>query len=285
MRNKKSISLLIIFFLPVALLAGSKEWTTGNGSFAAYIKAVYDFKFGKETSKSAASLSPELGAKLFGRNAPVLTGNLLVGNYGSYQFEGITPALDVNKVKDWTVYSGVDLFGVTVWSQTRNIKDVPEDLGGVNKWLKKELPPLRYPLGPVTLDVNFGVTTSANAKPKVSPDGLKGLSAEFLPTVSADGFVQGAVNAWVLRGGIGATLNIFSGSAGPKLLLSLETKAASLLGALKISALKGRVYGFVDSKTVKCCFKTSWKRILDVTIFSWNGLSYSLESVLWSKNF
>jgi hypothetical protein len=276
---------LIVLLMPALLLAGSKEWTTGNGNFAAYVKANYDFNFAKETSKSTASLSPELGAKLFGRNAPVLNGELLLGNYGSYQFNNNIPSADVNKMKDWNVYAGLDLFGVTIWSKTRNIGSVEEDLVGVNKWLKKELPPLRYPLGPVTLDVNFGLTTSTSAKPKVKPDGIKGLTAEFLPTVSADGFVQGAVNAWVLRGGIGATLKIFSGSAGPKLVLSLQNKAVELLGSLKVSLLNGRVFGFVDRKSVKCCFKTSWKRILDVTIFSWNGLSYSKDYSIWSKQF
>lgn len=286
-KSIRAAFILAAFSITAPVFAGSKQWTTGNSNFAAYVKIDYDIQFKKETKQSYANLSPEMGAKLFGVNAPVLNADLIVGNYGSYSQDKwySIPSVDVNQAKNWSVYSGVQIFGITIWQTTKNIGAVEQDLVGVNKWMQKSLPAIRYPLGPVTVDVNFGTTQSIGAKPKVKPNGLTSLSAEFQPSVSAGAFVEGAVNAHVLRGGVGANLTVLNGSAGPKATISLETKSVNILASLYTQLLNGRVFGFVDRISISCCFKSSWKRIVDITILKWDGLKYSAEYPLWAFTF
>ena len=305
--------------LPAALSAGNYTKSIGNSKFGAYLSLDYNLAAKKESVKSFIDINPEIGAKIFSRNIGILGAEFLIGNYGSYRWQNVVP--NMNKVQDWSAYAGVYLFGRTVYSKTRNLSRVctlkeeavvkngkytcktpenkkaknPNAFQRANSWFKKHMPRLRYPVGPVVIYVDSGVTLGYNLTPEIKPifkkgSGLSiaelGVEAAIKPGLSAKAFVEGGVSAWVLKGGIGANLTLFSGSAGlaGKVAYANSAIKANIDSVFQIGVLSGKVYAFVDRIKIKCCFKKRWKRWLNFTIASWRGYSWRWQYTLWRKS-
>ncbi len=273
------------------VFAGSWSKTAGDSKFGVFLALDYDFNIDSagKTDKSYVSAKPNAGAKLFSKSIQVIASDLVVGNYGSYYQDKWykPPSVDLNKVKDWRYYADLSLFGIILWSKSNTT--VPENPSneGTSKWFKKAMPTIPIPVGPVQITISYGVTTSTSVTPKPSlykvGGQIRGAKVLASPSFSMDAFAEGAVSAYVLRGGIGASLNLFTGSAGLDAIVDLVGKSFKIDGVLSLSTLKGKVYAFVDRISISCCFKKKWKRMLDVTITSWNGFSWKFTQPLWSK--
>lgn len=294
--NRKSLTALAVALclslLATPLFAGSWSKTAGNDKFGVFLGLDYDFNVDDKgkTEKSYVSVTPNAGAKLFSRSIKVVESDLVVGNYGSYYLNKnyIPSQIDVNKAKDWRYYADLSLFGNTLWSKSNQTVEATAPTEKASKWFKKAMPTIPIPVGPVTITVSYGVTAKTDVTPKPSlykvGSAIHGAKVIAAPSLSLDAFAEGAVNLAVLRGGVGASLNLFTGSAGLDAIVDVVGETFKVDGILSLSTLKGKIYAFVDRISIKCCFKKSWKRFVDINIVSWSGYSWSFRQAIWSKS-
>lgn len=299
------VAALLAVFTGSSVSADSKEWKTGDSKFGGSLKLDYSYNVNGTTADSKATIKPTLAAILFNRTFNILGGTFQLGNYGSYSIS--PPSIDVNNMKKWSVYLTANVFGVTVWTKTKNINtssDFNDVALGISPAGRNSAPNITFYAGPVPISIKYGVDYSLQAKPAFSinpnafnANGVNSVTANaaFIPVAAASAFLEGSASLVVVKGGVGAALNLFSGQGGPKLDASLSVTlanyvptaynyTASVKAFLTVTALSGRLYAFVDRISIRCCFKKKWKRILDITIATWNGITWNVpDTVLWSK--
>ncbi|MEQ9363316.1 MAG: hypothetical protein RIF32_03680 [Leptospirales bacterium] len=283
-----------------SVFAGPKEAVIGGSKFAARILYELDTKdsFSTSTQKSNIGAKAAFAGRLFGKNTPYLAeGEIELGNYGSYKKKkmkvagreyDIPAGVDVNKMKKWELRSKFRLFNITLTDQ---IKAAPQDVTSSSvkkewkpfksyKYSRKDLASVRFMVGPVPFSIRFGASGGFGVEPKFGFDLPKlGVSAELKPTASASAFAEGGPSIYVLRGGVGVSLMLISGSAGVKAALEiLGAKAFSFKFVSGVRAMQGRVYAFVDRR--KHYVWGKWKRWINKTIYQTGALTWNRDTMI-----
>ncbi|HNV47805.1 MAG TPA: hypothetical protein PKJ16_12250 [Spirochaetota bacterium] len=298
---------LLCFAFAGASITEAGEWSKefGNGKFGNIMGVKYDFKVGKTSEKSWAHSDAYLGTKMFGVNIPLIGADLIAGNIvgvsataPSQTQQEIGIDYDLAPFKNWKIHASIYYFGITIYSYDRNIDYTEstndENLFTISKYVKKQMPRISWPVGPVNFEIRYGASLTSSVSPKAkyakemvvnnNKRDMKGLEIELAPTISAKAFVEGGVDAHVLRGGVGASLTIFEGWAGLVGYLDIIGNAALVKTKVGIEALKGRIYAYVDRRSVSCSWKKgcriSWSRWINHTITEWKGFVYNLKDYI-----
>ena len=276
---------------------GAEEVEKGEGDskFGIFFK----FKADKQAlnlkeGKITYELNPELGAKMFGGKVSVIDADAVLSTKTlPYRSEWN----DVNN--NHTDIFGADLrmrlrlFGITLWSKYNQLdpsfckgsaKMKKCGIQPESKWNRREFPTPAVPVGPVVVQASAGYSVGLGMKPDFDMD-FKELVAEgdYGPEVTLAGTARGSVSLLVLRGGVGGEVNLLKGKGGVGARLALKEKEylRTYLTA-KLNLLSGRLFAFVESRSVKCCFKISWKKIVDITLVKWNGFERTWNQNLFS---
>ncbi len=137
-------------------------------------------------------------------------------------------------------------------------------------------PLFAYPLGPVLLQVDAGVSFQGNLSANLTP-GLSyplqdsTLTGSLQANLSAAGFLEGYARFLLIKAGVGGQINIIDGLTGVKTEIFLNGQKPTLAGFGKVQLLNGSIFGFVDTAYLF----GSWKRILNRNFYSWNGKCYA----------
>lgn len=133
-------------------------------------------------------------------------------------------------------------------------------------------PIVTYPLGPVLLQIDAGISYEVGVEARVTPFlsypiEFSSIGASVKANASASGYVEGYANFLVVRGGVGGELTVLDGYG--KVAADIYFNQKPVLNyAGKLTLLQGRIYGFVDTFNV---FGWKWKRWWNPTLFSWDG--------------
>ncbi len=276
----------------LAAASGSGVKWFGKGDFGVGVGSDYVVNASIKNAKVAASASPYLKGKVFGRTFTVLGLDAKLGNYGSTDWNATqqNQKFHHTNISKWKYYGAVRPFGITVGFGDNNFISKKGDLQKgweIYKWgkyYKQTILTFPIPLGIVTIQVSAGVMGYIEFKPKITLYGITSLVLTAAPQAGLGAYVEGAVNLALIRGGIGASLSLIEGYGGLSFNLDLFPGSAGVYLIYGMDMLKGKVYAFVDRIAIKCCFKKSWKRALTADLFSWLGQkarSFAQEEDAW----
>ncbi len=133
-----------------------------------------------------------------------------------------------------------------------------------------------YPLGPILLQVDAGVSFQGNVSASLIP-GISipmedsTLSGKLQAELAASAYIEGYAKLLIVRAGIGGNINVIDGTAGIETTIFMNQTKPKLEGFGKVQLLDGSVYGFVDTTILF----GRWRRILNKNFFAWNGKCYS----------
>jgi hypothetical protein len=135
-----------------------------------------------------------------------------------------------------------------------------------------------YPVGPLLLEVDAGVDFEGNISASLIPGFSyplqdSELDAKLAASVSAGAFLDGYASLWLIRAGVGGTVNIIDGSIGVSGRLLMNGQAPTGSGTGSVQMLNGEFYGFVDTDLLF----GNWSRIYTKDFYSWAGYCFSFE--------
>jgi hypothetical protein len=138
------------------------------------------------------------------------------------------------------------------------------------------IPIFIYPVGPMTLEVDAGVSFEGQIDATLSP-GLSyplqdsTLDAKLTANLSAGGFIEGYANLWLLRAGVGGEVDLIDGTVGVTGHIYMNGQTPSGQGMGMVHMLDGDLFGFVDDRF----FFGVWSRIYTHDFYKWAGYCYS----------
>jgi hypothetical protein len=144
------------------------------------------------------------------------------------------------------------------------------------------------PVGPVVIEIRAGLVGLAGAGAAVRPvltaqdweNQTSRIQAAATPRVEAGGYAEGALSLWIIRGGVGGLVRLFSANAGPGADFFLQDLRVNLRSVGRANFLSGRIYGFVQHKWWS--WRRGgffWKPFLDLTLFRFNGFQFANEGI------
>ncbi len=151
-------------------------------------------------------------------------------------------------------------------------------------------PLVLYPVGPLILEVDAGVSFSVNLVAKLTPGPgvLSASSTASSSTAASDlapvsvvaisldaaatgsAYIEGFAQVLVVRGGIGGQITVIDGSANVAADF-FQNQAPKVQYVGKLTLLSGHVYAFVDSNLLF----GKWKRWWSHDFFKWSGKCYA----------
>ncbi len=162
--------------------------------------------------------------------------------------------------------------GIRVWSgQISENKGVVNYTGSV-PLTQITIPALMYPVGPLILELNAGISfeaqLAANLTPELSvPLQDTSITGSLQTSATASGFVDGDVRVVIFRGGLKGSVTLIDGAATVNALMFFNGQAPQLSYSGKVSALAGNVSAFVDTNLLFGSWKTIWSQ----NLYSWAG--------------
>ncbi len=138
---------------------------------------------------------------------------------------------------------------------------------------------MRYPVGPITLEVDAGARFWANLKTQFTPTfmlpdlSLSSLNIQLQTNAMGAGFVEGYASMLVLRGGIGGQLDLVDATAYINGFYFFDGKSNPTYSvSAMVQFLKGRVYAFVDYFNL---FGGKFRRLWDKDLYNRAGTCYA----------
>ncbi len=169
--------------------------------------------------------------------------------------------------------------GMRVWGGGGKIENKGYSYEGLIAPTQLAWPLLTYPLGPVLLQIDAGVNYQASLKASAIPNLAFPLQSIGLKTsldarVAGAGYLEGYAKFLLVRGGVGGTVELIDGHTLASVEAELSPTDQEPISEPKVSVtgkltlLKGRVYGFVDTYRL---LTAKWKRSLNKNFFVYPG--------------
>jgi hypothetical protein len=247
--------------------------TTTGASFAGHSKTLVDASVEAIPSQSPPSTIVTTGTTTSGGGGGITVTSPpgTIGPTGTTITSGPVSIV----LGDTNLYIG----GVKIWTGALTYKNgVLAYSGGV---APTQIPftLFVYPVGPMTLEVDAGVSFEGSITASLTP-GLSyplqdsELDAKLSADMSAGGFIDGYANLWLLRAGVGGQVNIIDGTVGVTGRILLNGHAPVGSGSGSVRMLNGELYGFVDDRFL---FGV-WSRLYTKNFYSWSGYCFSFDS-------
>ena len=139
-----------------------------------------------------------------------------------------------------------------------------------------------YPVGPVALQIDGGARFQADVQGSLVPAlaipfSLSSLGVQLEAVADGAGFIEGYANFLVVRAGVGGQVDLVDASADLNARLSFDGSPPFVGISAMVDFLKGRFYAFLDYFNP---LKFGYQRLLDYTIYSWNGYCYDTGAML-----
>jgi hypothetical protein len=292
MVNKKPLfpkSIFLVTLTTVAAFAAAPAF----GDDGSYVTRSYSSEtLGKTTGASVSAGNPAatqtvetnanltvIGHSLNALNARTESPASLTGNSGTGGTVGGCTTVDCVDIGG-TAYTTVYSFGKAVLANAFSITS-----GGYNN-VKIGLAPTEvrvpfvvYAVGPLTLDVAGGVRFQANLDATLTPvlvmNDLKTsqLQVNLQALAEAGGFVEAYAALLVIRGGVGGQVDLIDGNLGVNGLINFDGSKPAVFVNGKVQFFNGRFYAFLDFFNL---LNLGWKRLIDHTLYQWNGICYAM---------
>ena len=183
-----------------------------------------------------------------------------------------------NSLQNGTVLATTDWYigGTRVWNGTLNYANGGLVYSGGIAPTQIPFPLVVYPVGPLILEVDAGVsfegTLGASLTPGISlPIQDSTLTGKLQAELAVAGYVEGYAKLLIVRAGVGGEVNFVDGTTGVEATLYLNKTPPLLGGFGKVVLLNGHVYGFVDTSILF----GNWSRLLSEDFFKWPGKCYA----------
>ena len=132
-------------------------------------------------------------------------------------------------------------------------------------------PIFSYPVGPVVLAVDSGVSLQGNLSASVAPDvsllASSQVTGDLQANLTAAAYVEGYAQFLFMKAGIGGQVDAISGTTGAHFNMTLAQALAGtqpqLQGFGRVSLLGGNVYGYLGS--------------MKMSFYKWSGKCYSFD--------
>lgn len=183
--------------------------------------------------------------------------------------------IDIGGTSYTTVYSfGKALLGNAWYIKSDGYNQISLGLAPT----EVRVPLLRFAVGPLTLNVAPGVRFLADLTATLTPIlqypdvNNSQLGVQLEAQALAAGFVEAYAALFIIRGGVGGQVDLIDGHIDINGQISFNgTKPVMLTNGI-VQFFNGRLYAFLD---IFGFLTLGWKRLIDHTLYSWNGICYS----------
>jgi hypothetical protein len=179
-----------------------------------------------------------------------------------------------------TTYTEYDSFGKTVFSQDAILNYANGSFSVGLAPAEIRVPVLVYPVGPVVVEIDGGARFQADLQGQLIPNfgipiTLSSLGVQVQAVADGAGFVEGYADLFIVRAGVGGQVNLVDAQADLNASVNFNGTAPFFKLDAMVTFLSGDLYAFLDVFDL-----FGYKRILDYSLYSWNGYCYATGNLL-----
>ena len=235
------------------------------------------------SSSSSSSGSTSSSSSSANLQQALVTAGITILGLALQALEAIeSPPDTINGVTYNEVYS----FGLRVFSDSFSLTTASGGLGFNAGLAPTEIrvPIVVYPIGPVTLEIDGGARFQADVTGQAVPNPAipvqdSAIGAELSAQADVAGFIEGYASFLVVRAGVGGQVDLVDGSADVNARFMFDGTPPYVGVDAWVDFLAGDFYAFVDLLDI---FTLSFKRLVDYTLYSWNGYCFETQADLCS---